>query len=323
MTASLNVAAHPDHPETSAPSQQKLRPKPEWLSKSDRVGLAYSARVLAPLLVMLVLAPWLWLNVSPFAVLPLMPLLGAYIYKLTILMHECAHYTLFKTRKWNVWCGTLCGGLLGSDFKTFSRQHWLHHQVYGAAEDPQGSDYLGFKKASRAMLRWHLLRPLLGYNLFAKLGAFRPATPVAATEDAPARGEGRYKTLAAIAASQIVVVLLVTGFGAVPWLVLLYPACAATFALFFSQIRGFCEHIAHPEGTEEAHVRTHLPNLIDQLFFYDLNFNYHVEHHTFPHIPAHHLPDVYEALKETLHRDDTVSSSIAATIRNRLAEASS
>ena len=34
----------------------------------------------------------------------------------------------------------------------------------------------------------------------------------------------------------------------------------------------------------------------DRMLLYGLNFNYHEEHHRYPHIPSHRLPEVNAAL---------------------------
>ena len=92
--------------------------------------------------------------------------------------------------------------------------------------------------------------------------------------------------------------MLASGFGRHPWLVLAYPVTAATFGLFFSRVRAFCEHVRLDRHVGECSVRSHLPNPVDRLFFYTLNMNLHVEHHLFPQVPACHLPAVRQHLQD-------------------------
>jgi hypothetical protein len=70
---------------------------------------------------------------------------------------------------------------------------------------------------------------------------------------------------------------------------------AASFGLFFAQLRGFAEHAAMPGTSPIDHVRSHPPRLFDRILLYDLNFNLHREHHRHPAVPSCHLPGLAEA----------------------------
>ena len=252
----------------------------------------------------------------PWIAVLLLPLLGAQIYKITIIMHDCCHGTMFRGRRWNAVVGTIGGYFVATEFGSFRRVHLKHHREYGEPDDPQGDDYLGLEAASRTALAWHLGRPLLGYNLF-KLAMFDRAS--AAREDRQPSTPGwprRLSFLAGVAGVQILIAAMASGLFAVWWTVLLYPAAAATFALFFSQTRGFAEHIAAPGYSPVRHARTHLPHWFDRLFLYTLNFNYHVEHHRHPGVPSCHLPRLHTAMRGEIP-DADVSPSMVATVLRR------
>lgn len=306
--------------EKQAAAPVRLEMRPEWARADDRYGWRHVAAVFGSLTGLMAAAPWLWLHVSPAMVLVILPLLGASIYKLTIVMHDCSHFSLFADKELNRKVGEACGLLLGSDFETFRKAHWKHHKEYGSGEDPQGRDYLGLQQASRARLLWHLIRPLFGYNLF-KLASFQTPDPSSphkpGSDDKKMPAFAGMTRLALIGGIQLVLALLATGFGRVWWLLPLYPAAAASFALFYSQTRGFCEHIAPPGKSGEDYVRSHRTNWLDRLFFYNLNFNYHVEHHHYPQLPSCHLPTVAGELA-ALGKTYPQSPSILTTIRERL-----
>lgn len=296
-------------PEAVAPV--RLEMLPAWSVPNEAYGWRHVIGVFGLLIGLIALAPWLWLYVSPITILIVLPLVGAGIYKLTIVMHDCCHFSLFADKELNRKVGTICGLLLGSDFETFRKAHWKHHKEYGNAEDPQGRDYLGLQQASRMQMLWHLIRPLFGYNLF-KLGAFQAEPQQMAVSI-------NFRLLAVIGGIQLALAFLATGFGQVWWLLPLYPAAAASFALFYSQTRGFCEHVAPVGQQGEAHVRSHLPQALDRIFFYTLNFNYHVEHHYYPQVPSCHLPAIAEGLAR-MGKSYPQSPSIFSTIKNRLAQ---
>ena len=70
----------------------------EWYVPSDAFGWRAVVVLFGVLLACLAALPWLVSRRGPFAVLPVLPVIGAYVYKLTILMHECCHRTLFRSR---------------------------------------------------------------------------------------------------------------------------------------------------------------------------------------------------------------------------------
>jgi fatty acid desaturase len=290
--------------------------------------------------------PWLVDRWGPVAALPVLPVIGAYVYKLTILMHECCHRTLFRSKWLNDRIGLVCGGFLVTSYDGFCRAHWQHHRHCGTEEDGEESDYLTLQDASPARLALHLLKPLLGVQAarmaWGAVGAIvgRMATPAAAPTaalDAPASGDrtsgqpasrphvaivSPVAQLAAIAACQGMLALLATGGGRHLWLALAYPITAGTFGLFFSRVRAFCEHVRLDRHLSECSVRSHLPNPLDRLFFYTLNMNLHVEHHLFPQVPACHLPRVRLHLQEAGYLQPAMTSRfILGTIAGVMADA--
>jgi fatty acid desaturase len=294
----------------------------EWRKVPRWYGLRATLRLLGGFCVVVAAIPWAVLYISPWTLLPAAPLLGVLAYKLTLLMHDCSHQILFPAARHNRLVGNICAGILGSDFRQFTRIHWQHHQQLGAPDDSQGPDYLGLREASGGRILWHLLRPLIGYNLVFKLVQYNTGkmlrAPAGKTPDTSPTAR---PALLPIGVAQAAIVLLVTGFGQLWWLVFLYPACAATISQFLSQTRGFAEHVAPAGAESETFVRTHSPNLVDGALFFALNFNYHLEHHLHPSIPSRYLPDLHRLIRSTHHTDTTLSPGIFTTIWRRRGQA--
>jgi fatty acid desaturase len=242
-------------------------------------GWSAVARNCVPFFGLLALAPWLH-SVSPVAPWLLAPLLGLFAYRITIVMHDCIHRSLFEEPARNVRVGRWLGALTGIDFSSFATQHLRHHRSYGAAGDPQGFQYLGLKRARRLEFAWRVLRPLLGWNLRYVLpeSLFAP--------------RNLRKEFFAFLSVQAVVLVIVTGAGRYWWLAALPFISSATFGLFFSQLRGIAEHAALRDEAEAGNVRSHAAHWLDRVFLYDLNFNYHAEHHRFPAIPSWRLAEL-------------------------------
>lgn len=304
----------------------------EWYAPSDAYGWRAVVVLFGVLVGAVAALPYLVDRWGPLAIAPVLPVIGAYVYKLTILMHECCHRTLFRSRTLNDRVGLLCGGFLVTSYDGFCRAHWQHHRHCGTDEDGEESDYLTLQDASAPQLVLHLLKPLLGVQAarmaFSAVSAIAGRRAGAAADGGDAAAPRHTPIVSPVAQLTAIVVCqaglawVATGGGRHLWLALAYPATAATFGLFFSRVRAFCEHVRLDRHVGECSVRSHLPNPIDRLFFYTLNMNLHVEHHLFPQVPACHLPRVRATLHEAGYLTPAMTSRfILATIAGVLAEA--
>jgi len=236
----------------------------------------------------------LWLapvlgDIGPYLPWTLVPVVGLFIYRVTVVMHDCTHRTLFASRRLNEVVGSFLGAISGVDFRSFSDQHWRHHRLYGERGDPQGFHYAHLNSMTSGEFFWHLVRPLLGWNLRHTLAE----SVLAPTNLARLIRTGEFALVALV---QLVFVAMVTDFGRHAWLAALLFVSTTTFGLFFSQLRGIAEHGVVDGSVDARRVRSHAPHWLDRVLLYDVNFNYHREHHEHPEIPSCHLPaiDIHE-----------------------------
>ncbi|HTE39631.1 MAG TPA: fatty acid desaturase [Steroidobacteraceae bacterium] len=243
------------------------------------------------------LLPWL-----------LSPLVGLMMYRVTMVLHDCAHRTLFRSTRTNDIVGQILGALTGVDFRCYTHQHWLHHRTFGEMRDPQGFYYAGVGRMTSRQYLWHLAKPLLGGNLRAALAESHLA------QKNVLRNVANGQILIVIVV-QLVLLSIVTGGGSQLGLALLPFVSGATFGLFFSQLRGIAEHVV-VAGSEAGYVRSHPTHWLDRIFLYDLNFNFHAEHHAFPHVPSCHLHWMQSTMRAD-SKDDHVgaTSSMFGTLR--------
>ncbi len=290
----------------------------EWMGKSDLYGWLIAARVLLPFFGIIIAMP-IAASFSPLYCFPLALLWGVYSYKISFIMHDCGHDTLFRTRRLNGLVGLLCGWLVVADFQQFKRLHGHHHRYNGTDRDPQWGETGGLERASRARILRHLVNALVGQRLGDYFGGYLSG----AAASPSATRSGLISALAGIAVAQASIAVVVTGFGQFPWLVLAYPISAATISLFLARLRTFAEHI-EPDGRPlRDFARTHRPRWFDAFLLYDAHFNYHLEHHIFPQVPSRHLPRFHSEYAHLLHSELTLSSSMLGTIWGRLREARS
>ena len=225
-----------------------------------------------------------------------------------MVIHDCGHLTLFSERWVNIWIGKLLGAITGIDLDSFRNRHWEHHKIFCKEGDPQGFHYLNIKSKTKAAFLWHLFRPLIGYNLQYVIS--ESILSLNNLIKSVKNGD-----IVLIIFVQILIMMGVTGFGQHIQLALLPMISAATFGLFFSQLRGIAEHGTRAVTSSGQLVRSHLGDILGQLFLYDVNFNYHKEHHDHPSIPSCNLPkkakeetakyseSMWQTLSMIYHRD--------------------
>lgn len=285
---------------------REIREARELLEPSDFYGWRATARNLITLFVLLGLAPAL-ASINAFAPWLLTPAIGLVLYRITIVMHDCTHHTLFVSRAVNARVGLVLGALSGVDFHRFCVQHWRHHRLYGRVGDPQGFQYLDLARMSSIGLLLHLIKPLFGLKLRDVIGESLLAPSNLARSV-------RSGEIVIVALVQVVVLAIVTGFGRYPLLAILPFVSGATFGLFFSQLRGIAEH-GRIGGDGEYLVRSHQSYWLDRVLLYDVNFNCHAEHHAHPQVPSCHLP----ALRRAVGAKEA-SGSMFGTLRDMYAE---
>ncbi len=264
------------------------------LTPSDQYGWYSVIRNTLPLIVFCSLLPYLadW---SYWAAWACCPLIGLLIYRLSLVMHDCGHQSLFVDPQLNQRVGLLLSALIGVDFKAYVAEHQLHHQNYGTPNDPQGFNYLGINKMGPVALRLHFIKGLLGFNLVHTLHE----TVIAPKNLRRQIASGE---IVIVILAQVTLLIAVTDMGRHLTLALIPVVSAVTFGLFLSQLRSMTEHGAYGDIREVGNVRTHTASFLSQLFLHDMNVNYHIEHHLYPDYPSIYLPEIHQLTTG----DDTV-----------------
>lgn len=299
----------------------------DWARVDDAYGVYVTLRILVPFLACFVAAPYL-LPISVWFAVPLCVLMGVYGYKISFILHDCSHNTLFSAEKANLWVGRVCGWMVGVNYDVFRQTHMLHHRYNGEGLDPQHAEVVGFDGAPRSRLLNHLLTPLLGVRapevIMGYGGGFLDGQGEEKHIVDKVDKLGRRTMvmwLVGTAGTQLALIAFVTGFGQLLWPVLLYPIAAVTISLFLARIRAFAEHIRPDGGAIVDFTRSHHPNWFDATLLYDAHFNYHVEHHLFPQVPSNRLREIFERFGTRYHDDQTLSPSMVVTVARRVRDA--
>ncbi len=214
--------------------------------------------------------------------------------------HECIHQTAFRTRRANraaAWVAALPFCLSPSIYRVF---HWAHHRH---TQDPERDPEIAaepdrYSPWPRTLRRWLWLWSgwlllMLRWTLTFRLAFSRakgPAIGSFSTADERPRLVWEARVVAA------------------PWIGVAAAALvgAPGFAWIFTGlmlshvVHGIwlpAEHTGLPhEGTIFARTRTMHPSRFVQWWLWNMNF--HAEHHAWPSIPWHHLPEAHARVAE-------------------------
>ena len=238
----------------------------------------------------------------------LMPVQGMLIVFLFTLEHEATHRTPFRTVWLNDWVGRLCGVLLVLPFEWFRAFHMAHHRWTNLpGKDPE---LAGPKPATLRAWVWHVSGVpywISEVRLMARLVAGR-VTDEFVAEGAKARivAEARWMAgvygLAALSLLWSPVLLWV-------WLV------PVVLGQPFLRLYLLAEHGDCPEVVNMfENTRTTFTTALMRWLAW--NMPYHVEHHVWPTVPFHRLPQVHGLIKAELR---VTAEGYAAFTRDYLA----
>jgi fatty acid desaturase len=218
---------------------------------------------------------------------------------LAILMHEGAHFRLFRSRFLNDAASELLlAWPLLMTTRAYRRSHFAHHRHVNTVEDPdwvrKQTEEWAFPK-DRRDLAWMLFKDASGLSLP------RWALMVVALSGLAGRAEVR-RTLAewpllvaralCLAAATAAAVRLDLGRPLLLyWFIPLW-----TWFLAIMHIRSIAEHFAIDDERALTRTRTTYPSLLERLFVCPKNIGYHLDHHLFPSVPFHRLPELHATL---------------------------
>ncbi|HQU69203.1 MAG TPA: fatty acid desaturase [Albidovulum sp.] len=222
----------------------------------------------------------------------LLPVQGVLIVFLFTLEHECTHRTPFASDRLSDWVGRVCGFLILLPFEWFRYFHLAHHRYTNLpGQDPELESGKPETVAAWSLhvsglpYWWAGLRLLLRLEAGRAEDAYLPdRARRRAVREAQAMG-GLY----ALAGASLFVSPLLLWVWVVPVLL-----GQPFLRLYLLAEHGDCPFVANMfENT-----RTTFTNRVVR--FLAWNMPYHVEHHVYPAVPFHRLPDLHVAMRDEL-----------------------
>ena len=226
----------------------------------------------------------------------LLPVQGVLIAFLFAAEHECTHRTPFASARLNDWVGRMAGVMLVLPFEWFRYFHLAHHRWTNIpGRDPE---LAAPKPATRAAWLW-MVTGLPYWTAQARL-VWRLATGSrrghAAADYLPPGAMPRVRAEArgmlavyALAALSLLWSPLVIWIWVVPVLIG-QPVLRA----YLLAEHGDCPEVADMFQNTRTTFTTRL------MRFLAWNMPYHVEHHVYPSVPFHRLPDLHRLMRQEL-----------------------
>ncbi len=231
---------------------------------------------------------------------------GIFVMALFAPMHECVHYTAFRTRALNDIVAFLCGAAIGTAATYYRHFHLAHHRyTQDPARDPE---LIATPEPRTPAMYW---QRVAGYDYWRirlvqlwrlPLGRFQGLDFIhpSARPEIVRSARLLVAVYAVIAAGSIA---MGSWAAVVCWLV---PAVIANPLL---RLYLMAEHAGCSNDDDAfSNTRTTLAHPLIRLLMW--NMPYHAEHHLYPNIAFHKLPEAHVLLRDRLK---VVAPSYAAT----------
>jgi len=211
---------------------------------------------------------------------------------LAVLMHEAAHRTLFRDRRWNDAVGTwLCAYPIWGDLHAYRAYHLRHHAKTWTAEDPDLGLATPFPITRRSLWR-KIWRDLSGQTGLKRAAATLRRERGRRTDFMGMRN--RYGVV--ITNTALLALLALAGH---PALYLLWVGAWFTTYSLAMRIRSIAEHAMIDDPADPLrNTRTTLAAWWERLLIAPNRVNFHLEHHLLPTVPHYRLPHLHRLLRE-------------------------
>jgi fatty acid desaturase len=273
----------------SSPDREALR---VWSQRSDVPGAVHLAGHVAALLLT---GCGIWLSRGTLWIWPAMLLHGVVLIFLFAPLHECIHRTAFKTRALNEAVAFVIGMLLVLPREYFRAFHFAHHRF---TQDPARDPELAAPKPSNLrQWLWHISG--MPYWVAQARGTIAHAfgrAPESFYKDERQRRAVILEARIVLTLYALILIISVAAGSMAALSTWVIPALLGQPAL---RLYLMAEHGLCPLTSDMLeNTRTTTTNVFVRALAW--NMPYHAEHHAYPAVPFHRLPEVNRALAPRL-----------------------
>ncbi|WP_160153586.1 fatty acid desaturase [Microbulbifer sp. ALW1] len=230
---------------------------------------------------------------------------GISMFRCFSLLHECGHRAMFRSQRSNTLAGYFLSAFCLVPFTPWRELHLQHHKWVGVIDrDPTQAGLLKLREASflkRQAFRWvwWFCVPIPSIQLIFSvfwLHPFKKSTT----------RKSRNSGLLSLVVCLVPQVTLGLTMGMSNWLSYILPAII--FYFFWFEAINFTHHsgiFPFTSKTRSTPIPLHEQDSVSRTSSFSkllstvlaYNFNFHTEHHYFPTVPWHNLPEVYSLVQ--------------------------
>jgi fatty acid desaturase len=210
--------------------------------------------------------------------------------------HECGHGTAFKTQWMNNVVYNMACFMIFREPKIWRWSHARHHtDTLIVGRDPEIA-------VMKPTLVFKVFSAYLGIpQIYYFIKGLLKHAGGTMTEDeksfVPEQERASIYTTARITLA-LHIAPFVVGWATGSWLpILLFGAVPSLYGSWFYVMTGYTQHAGLPENVLDHRLNCRTVYMNPLLRFLYWNMNYHVEHHMFPMVPYHRLPELHEEMK--------------------------
>jgi fatty acid desaturase len=224
---------------------------------------------------------------------------------LGVMLHDAAHYLLYKNRTVNdVVSDLLIAFPLAMSTDLYRATHFRHHRFTNTADDPDlrhqrnDRDWFDWPK-TRAGCAWVLVKSVFGLNIHKAREAYATWSPWM-NLFRPLDGKPYYPLRARVllVISTVVFYAAIVGLGIIVPAIVLWAVPLLTIMNLFNRLRATAEHIGAPWTHELNSTRTIIPSWLERMTIAPMFVSYHLEHHLFPSVPGPNLGKLHNLLMQ-------------------------
>ncbi len=234
--------------------------------------------------------------------LPLLLLQGYLVAFLFMAVHEAAHKTVFRSRRMSVILGHLSAFTIILPYEYYALFHWDHHRhTQNPERDPELlTGTIPSSDTKLAVAYTGLVQMVNRIRLLLRHA-------ITGTVTVPWVPEGKRAMIVLEARAYVLgYLVLLTGSVAFSTAIVLWTWLVPLFVgQLFLRPYLYAEHTGCDDHTHSAYENTRTTYTGALMKWFAWNMPYHVEHHAYPSVPFHALPQLNEVIADRItHRGE-------------------
>lgn len=238
---------------------------------------------------------------------------GLVFYRYQFILHDASHGTLVEHRKENHVFGNIAGYVVGYPFSLYKKNHSRHHIYTATEKDFELDNFLVENSKQKPSYQFTLktFKSLLLLDLFQLIKNL-----FISKKSGEAQVINKLYLFLSVITQMFLLNVFNNTFSLTSFIeaLLIFILSIGSITFTINRIRGMCEHSQSKDLEYYNFTRSHKKNILTFIIA-PFNFNFHLEHHIFPEMPAGNYPKINKLLEKHFLNNDWISDSYILTIR--------